>query len=145
MPLRGADTESRLKSRERQRLPARQRLLDAFSRIQRGTPEKVTIGRRLSVSLFAREAGVNRVTVYDYPDVLEKFKRFARKFATGVSEDVQSEPRATREKPKKMKKLRELASQLQKDKDLLLKRNYVLVRENERLRELVTRAGYGPL
>lgn len=110
------------------------RLEQALQRLSRGTPETVIIGSRLTVSNVAKEAGVDRATLYRFHQpVLDAI----RKAAGDSKPSAKKTRRNLTESEAKLKEYRALVEDAQSEVAALARINYRLDARIRELEELI--------
>jgi len=108
-----------------------QELLGAIARIQEGTSQLLPPGTRLTVSTLAKEAGINRATIYKYhPDIIARIELLNKFDSKQQLKEKRSELSKARDSAKVYRKL---LGQAQKDKEHLVRINYQLTHQLEEL------------
>jgi len=112
-------------------------LLEAIAHFRDGDTRRVAPGTKMTVSSVAREADIHRTTLHGYhADIVELIHGLKDE---GTGEDPEAKCSAPPEVRRKLKELRAIIEQLQRDKEQLAQHNYALRRENEALNTKLAR------
>ncbi|MGF1728726.1 TetR family transcriptional regulator [Photobacterium kasasachensis] len=114
-----------------QRQLTHDKIRKAIIRLEKQRPKHVNVGRKISVSSVAEEAGVSRALIHnEYPDLLERIRGNANKDIQTQRDEKHQALKAEREKNRQ---LRATIAELNQKLHVLTSKNATLELENRRL------------
>lgn len=107
----------------------------ALSRLRNGNPKVVEKGKKISASSVAKEAGIDRSTLYRYHEpIVTEIRKLND--ATPISQVKQKRTELAKER-EKSKEYRILLEEAQNDLEQIARQNYALEERNKELENLL--------
>jgi AcrR family transcriptional regulator len=133
--VRSGNPASLIEHKNRSVKATREQLELALARILDGKPKWVKTGAAVSVLAVAKEAKVDRSTLYRYhPDFLDKLKHVTNSTADHLLESKRSELSRTQARAREY---RNIAEDLQAELEAIARNNYALSHRVQELEELL--------
>jgi hypothetical protein len=134
-PVRAGNPASLVEHKERSVKGTRERLELALARILEGKPKRVKPGATASALSVAKEAQVDRSTLYRYHvDFLDKLKRTTNSTADQLLETKRGELSRTKDRAREY---RNIAENLQEELEAVARHNYALSHKVQELEGLI--------
>ncbi|QJW82557.1 hypothetical protein [Burkholderia glumae] len=134
-PVRAGNQASLVEHKARSVKATREQLELALARILEGKPKRVKPGTAVSASSVAKEAQVDRSTLYRYhADLLDKLKRATNSTADQLLKSKRGELSRTQAKAREYKNI---AEDLQAELEAVARNNYALSHRMQELEELL--------
>lgn len=134
-PKRPGNPSSLVEHKENSRKTTRQALDAALARIQVGKPVHVRVGSAISAVAIAKEAGIDRSTLYRYHgDFLDEIRKLTDSTSQQLLESKRSELTRVQSRAREY---RTLAEDLQAELEAVARHNYALSHRVQELEELI--------
>lgn len=134
-PVRSGNPESLIEHKSRSVKATREQLELALARILDGKPKWVKTGTTVSALAVAKEAKVDRSTLYRYhSDFLDKLKRVTNSTADHLLESKRGELSRTQARAREY---RNIAEDLQAELEAIARNNYALSHRVQELEDLL--------